>query len=149
MSSIRKITLLLIISISLIFIFLGASVYYFLSNYSYADFYKHIEARVSLAEKYHFEPNQKDVQVLKSIREDHLELLSDEKEYIVYCPSEASLKQIAETNSIPINLLNLVYTQQFANFQKDDIFYHGKKRETSKGFSIVIVSAKNYYNTHH
>jgi signal transduction histidine kinase len=149
MSSIRKITILLIISISLILFFLGSSVYYFLSNYSYADFYKRLEVSVSVAEKRHFESNQKDAQVLKNIREEHLELLSDEKEYILYCPSETAIKQIAETNSIPINLLNLVYTQKFANFQKDDIFYYGKKRETPKGFYFVIVSAKNYYNSHH
>ena len=149
MSSIRKITILLIISISLILFFLGSSVYYYLSNYSYADFYKRLEVRASVAEKRYFESNQRYAQVLKNIREEHLELLSDEKEYIVYCPSEAALKQIAETNSIPINLLNLVYAQQVANFQKDDIFYYGKKRETPKGFYIVIVSAKNYYNTHH
>ncbi len=149
MSSIRKITILLIISISLILFFLGSSVYYFLSNYSYADFYKRLEVSVSVAEKRHFESNHKDAQVLKNIREEHLELLSDEKEYILYCPSETAIKQIAETNSIPINLLNLVYTQKFANFQKDDIFYYGKKRETPKGFYFVIVSAKNYYNSHH
>ena len=149
MSSIRKITILLIISISLILFFLGSSVYYFLSNYSYADFYKRLEVSVSVAEKRHFESNHKDAQVLKNIREEHLELLSDEKEYILYCPSETAIKQIAETNSIPINLLNLVYTQKFANFQKDDIFYYGKKRETAKGFYFVIVSAKNYYNSHH
>ena len=149
MSSIRKITILLIISISLILFFLGSSVYYFLSNYSYTDFYKRLEVSVSVAEKRHFESNQKDAQVLKNIREEHLELLSDEKEYILYCPSETAIKQIAETNSIPINLLNLVYTQKFANFQKDDIFYYGKKRETPKGFYFVIVSAKNYYNSHH
>ena len=149
MSSIRKITILLIISISLILFFLGSSVYYFLSNYSYADFYKRLEVSVSVAEKRHFESNHKDAQVLKNIREEHLELLSDEKEYILYCPSETAIKQIAETNSIPINLLNLVYTQKFANFQKDDIFYYGKKRETAIGFYFVIVSAKNYYNSHH
>ena len=149
MSSIRKITILLIISISLILFFLGSSVYYFLSNYSYADFYKRLEVSVSVAEKRHFESNHKDAQVLKNIREEHLELLSDEKEYILYCPSKTAIKQIAETNSIPINLLNLVYTQKFANFQKDDIFYYGKKRETPKGFYFVIVSAKNYYNSHH
>jgi signal transduction histidine kinase len=149
MSSIRKITILLIISISLILFFLGSSVYYFLSNYSYADFYKRLEVSVSVAEKRHFEPNQSYAQVLKNIREEHLELLSEEKEYIVYCHSETAIKQIAAANSLPINLLNLVYTQQFANFQKDDIFYYGKKRETPKGFYFVIVSAKNYYNTHH
>ena len=108
-----------------------------------------MEVSVSVAEKRHFESNHKDAQVLKNIREEHLELLSDEKEYILYCPSETAIKQIAETNSIPINLLNLVYTQKFANFQKDDIFYYGKKRETPKGFYFVIVSAKNYYNSHH
>jgi signal transduction histidine kinase len=149
MSSIRKITILLIISISLILFFLGSSVYYFLSNYSYADFYKRLEARVSVAEKRQFESNQSYAQVLKSIREEHLELLSDEKEYILYCPSVKAIKQLAETNSLPVNLLNSVYNQQFANFQQDDIFYFGKKRESPKGFYFVIVSAKNYYNTHH
>ena len=149
MSSIRKITILLIISISLILFFLGSSVYYYLSNYSYADFYKRLEARVSVAEKHHFETSQKDAQILKNIREEHLELLSDEKEYILYCPNAISMKQLADTHSIPLNFLKLVYNQKFANFQKDDIFYHGKKRETQKGFYFVIVSAKNYYNTHH
>jgi signal transduction histidine kinase len=149
MSSIRKITILLIISISLILFFLGSSVYYFLSNYSYADFYKRLEARVSVAEKRHFESNQSYAQVLKSIREEHLELLSDEKEYIIYCSSVKEIKQIAETNSLPINFLYSVNNQQIANFQNDDIFYFGKKREVPKGFYFVIVSAKNYYNTHH
>jgi signal transduction histidine kinase len=149
MSSIRKITILLIISISLILIFLGSSIYYYLSNYSYADFYKRLEARVSVAEKYRFESNQKDAQILKNIREEHLELLSDEKEYILYCPNAISMKQLADTHSIPLNFLKLVYNQQFANFQKGEIFYHGKKRQTQKGFYFVIVSAKNYYNTHH
>ena len=149
MNSIRKITILLIISISLILFFLGSSVYYFLSNYSYADFYMRLEVSVSVAEKRHFESNQKYAQVLKNIKEEHLELLSDEKEYILYCPNATAIKQLAETNSLPIKLLNLVYTQQFANFQKDDIFYYGKKRETPKGFYFVIVSAKNYYNSHH
>ena len=128
---------------------MGSSVYYFLSNYSYADFYKRLEARVSVAEKYHFESNQKDAQVLKNIREEHLELLSNEKEYILYCPNANSMKHLADTHSLPIKFLNLVYTQQFANFQKDDIFYNGKKRETPKGFYFIIVSAQNYYNTHH
>lgn len=149
MSSIRKITLLLIISISLIFIFLGASVYYFLSNYSYADFYKQLKARVSVAEKCHFEANQKDAQVLKSIREDHLELLSDEKEYILYGPNTGSLKQLADKHSLPIEFLHLVYANQSANYQKNDVFFYGKKRVNTNGYYFIIVSAKNYYNTHH
>jgi signal transduction histidine kinase len=149
MSSIRKITILLIFSISLILVFLGASVYYFLSTYSYANFYKRLEARVSVTEKYHFETNKKDAQVLKNIREEHLELLSDEKEYVLYFPNVNSMKRLADIHSLPINFLNLIYTQQFANFQKDETFYHGKKRENKKGFYFVIVSATNYYNTHH
>jgi signal transduction histidine kinase len=100
-------------------------------------------------EKYQFESNQKDAQVLKNIRNEHLELLSDEKEFILYCPNVNAIKQLADTNSLPINFLKLVYTKPFANFQKDDIFYHGKKRKTSEGFYFIIVSAKNYYNSHH
>ena len=149
MSSIRKITLLLVLSISLILCFLGSSVFYFLSNYSYADFYKRLELRASVAEKRHFESNQRDAQVLKNIREEHLELLSDEKEYIFYCPNVSAIKQVSDTNSLPIELLNLVYNRGFANYQKDDIFYFGRKRETPNGFYFIIISVKNYYNTHH
>jgi signal transduction histidine kinase len=149
MSSIRKISVLLISSISILLFFLGLSVYYYLSNYSYADFYKRLEARVSVAEKYQFESNQKDAQVLKNIRYEHLELLSDEKEYILYCPNIKAIEQLADSNSLPINFLKLVYTRQFSNFQKDDIFYHGKIRKTTNGFYFIIVSAKNYYNSHH
>jgi signal transduction histidine kinase len=149
MSSIRKISVLLISSISILLFFLGSSVYFYLSNYTYADFYKRLEARVSVAEKYQFESSQKDAQVLKNIRDEHLELLSDEKEYILYCPNTNAIKQLADLNSLPINFLNLVNTQQFANFQKDDVFYFGKKRKTSEGFYFIIVSAKNYYNSHH
>jgi signal transduction histidine kinase len=149
MSSIRKITILLIISISLILVFLGASVFYFLSNYSYADFYKRLEARVGVAEKCYFETNKVDAQVLKNIREEHLELLSNEKEYILYCPNKASLKELADKNLLPFDFLNLVYSHHFANYQKNNVFFYGKTRGNSKGFYIIIVSAKNYYNTHH
>jgi signal transduction histidine kinase len=128
---------------------LGSSVYYYLSNYTYADFYKRLEARVSVAEKYQFESNQKDAQVLKNIRDEHLELLSDEKEYILYCPNTNAIKQLADSNSLPIDFLNIVSSQQFANFQKDDIFYYGKIRKSTEGFYFIIVSAKNYYNSHH
>jgi signal transduction histidine kinase len=149
MSSIRKISVLLISSISILLFFLGYSVYYYLSNYTYADFYKRLEARVSVAEKYQFESNQKDAQVLKNIRDEHLELLSDEKEYILYCPNTNAIKQLADSNSLPIDFLNIVSSQQFANFQKDDIFYYGKIRKSTEGFYFIIVSAKNYYNSHH
>jgi signal transduction histidine kinase len=151
MNSIRKISVLLISAISILLFFLGSSVYFYLSNYTYADFYKRLEARVSVAEKYQFESNQRDAQVLKNIRNEHLELLSDEKEYILYCPNANTnaIKQLADSNSLPIDFLNIVSSQQFANFQKDDIFYFGKKRITSEGFYFIIVSAKNYYNSHH
>jgi signal transduction histidine kinase len=149
MSSIRKISVLLISSISILLFFLGYSVYYYLSNYTYADFYKRLEARVSVAEKYQFESNQKDAQVLKNIRDEHLELLSDEKEYILYCPNTNAIKQLADSNLLPIDFLNIVSSQQFANFQKDDIFYYGKIRKSTEGFYFIIVSAKNYYNSHH
>jgi signal transduction histidine kinase len=149
MNSIRKISVLLISAISILLFFLGSSVYFFLSNYTYADFYKRLEVRVSVAEKYQFESNQRDAQVLKNIRNEHLELLSDEKEYILYCPNANAIKQLADSNSLPIDFLNIVSSQQFANFQKDDIFYYGKIRKSTEGFYFIIVSAKNYYNSHH
>lgn len=149
MSSKNRITFILIISISFIIMLFGISVYYFQRNYAFTDFYKRLETRVSVAEKYNFFHNKEDAAMLMKLRNDHLERLSDEREYILRCDNESSIRKISTDNGLPYNFLQTVFHKTSSNYQKENVFYHGKKYEESSGTYLIIVSAKNYYSTHH
>ncbi|MES2616986.1 MAG: HAMP domain-containing sensor histidine kinase [Bacteroidota bacterium] len=149
MSSKRKITLILVGSISLMLLLFGSSVYYFQSNYSYVDFYKRLATRVSVAEKYYLEKNDVNSQSLKRLRDEHLEKLNDEREYIELCKSPSDLERIANEKLLPIDFLKTVYSNTSASYQKNNVFYYGMRYNKATGTYLVIVSAKNYYSTHH
>lgn len=149
MSSIRKITLILIATISLLLLFFGSSVYYFQYQYSYTDFYKRLQTRVRVAEKYYFDQNKSDAQILKKLREEQLEKLSDENEYIIPLTSANDLQGIATQKKLPLPFLKSIYSEQTAKYQMDDVFYYGARYNKSNISYLIIFSAKNYYATHH
>ena len=75
-----KIALFLIFTNSLMLLLFGGSIYYFLYNYSYTDFYKRLETRATIAAKYNFDADKINAEPFKIIRKEHLEKLSAEKE---------------------------------------------------------------------
>lgn len=149
MKSKYKITLLLICSISFMLLLFVSSVYYFQYNYSYEDFYKRLETRANIAAKCRFDQDHIDNQSLKRLREEHLEKLTEEKEYIIPYNNIEDLKKNAEENLISLDFLNEVYLNKAAKYQNDNVFYYGTLYKGEKNTFLVIISAKNYYATHH
>lgn len=149
MRSIQKITLLLIISISTILILFGSTIYYFQYNYAYSDFYKRLETRIGLTAKYTLNKNEPINQPLRMFRQQHLEKLSYEKEYIVPFNANTNLEKIATDSLIPLDFLKEIEVQKSARYQNYDIFYAGSIFEEAGKKYMVIISAKNYYATHH
>lgn len=149
MKSTYKITLLLIVSISIMLSLFGSSVYYFQYNYSYADFYKRLQTRVSVAKKYNFNRNDINAQSLKKLRDEHLEKLSNEQEFIIPFNSDLDLKPIASEKKLPLAFLQSVYNYKTANYQQGNTFYFGEYYVHAGKPYLVIVSANNYYSTHH
>ena len=76
-----KIALALILTNVIMLLLLGGSIYYFLYNYSYTDFYKRLETRAKISAKYNYDANKIDAQSFKKIRDENLEKLSEEKDY--------------------------------------------------------------------
>lgn len=149
MSSIRKITLFLVSAVTLLLLFFGGSIYYFQYNYSYTDFYKRLETRVRVAGKYYFYNNEKDAQLLKKLREEHLEKLSEEREYLILYKSGDDLNEIANKNQLPSAFLKSVYASGKASDQINDKFYSGARFDTPTGTYLLVISANNYYASHH
>jgi signal transduction histidine kinase len=135
---------LIITDIMLVFL-LGGSIYYFLYNYSYADFYKRLETRATISAKYNFDRDSIDVKSYQKIRQEHLERLTEERELIFEVRSVTDLANIAEQAALPLRFLQTIFQTGSATLQINDIFYAGIRYDKH----LVIISAKNYYASHH
>ncbi len=140
-----KIALYLIFTNIMVVFLLGGSIYYFLYTYSYADFYKRLEMRATISAKYNFDKDDVNAKSYQNIRQEHLEKLSEEREIIFEIQSEADLSRQAKQAYLPTDFLHKIVQNGRANLQINDIFYAGIRYDKH----IVIVSAKNYYASHH
>ena len=57
----------------------GTAIYYFLDEYSYVDFYKRLQARVSISAQYNLNADKLSNAYLKTLKSQHLEKLEKEK----------------------------------------------------------------------
>jgi signal transduction histidine kinase len=144
-----KIALFLIITNIVIVLLFGGTIYYFSYNYSYADFYKRLQTRATISAKYNFDKESIDAESYRSIRREHLEKLNEEKEYLFQIENEADLTKMAKKIMLPHSFLQNINKNKIATLQINDTFYTGISHTSNQKNYIVIISAKNYYATHH
>ena len=144
-----KIALFLIFTNSLMLLLFGGSIYYFLYNYSYTDFYKRLETRATIAAKYNFDADKINAEPFKIIRKEHLEKLSAEKEYLYRVENNNDLAEMAQKSELPIAFLKEILNKGKATRQMDETFFTGIRHESKNQTHIVVVSAKNYYASNH
>jgi signal transduction histidine kinase len=134
-----------VISLVIIIVFSGL-VYFFIIRYSFTDFYKRLEIRAVVAAKSELE---EEVAAFEDVRKQHLEKLPQEKEYFFEVLPGKSFDQEARQLSLPLSFFNQVMNDGSAVYQQNEIFYSGIRYAGKKGDYLVIVSAENYYNSHH
>ncbi|HAK80080.1 signal transduction histidine kinase [Runella defluvii] len=144
-----KIALFLIFTNSLMLLLFGGSIYYFLYNYSYTDFYKRLETRATIAAKYNFDADKINAEPFKIIRKEHLEKLSAEKEYLYRVENNNDLAEMAQKSELPMAFLKEILNKGKATRQMDETFFTGIRHESKNQTHIVVVSAKNYYASNH
>lgn len=144
-----KIALLLVFCNLTILLLFGAGVYFFQNNYSYVDFYKRLETRATIAAKYNLKLDTLNAEYFKVIREQHLEILDQEKEYVVEIRPESRIEQLAKLHQLPVPLLKTILNKGKAIAKNGNTLYAGVKYNVNGNQYAVIVSANNYYATHH
>jgi signal transduction histidine kinase len=137
-----------IVCITIVILF-GTTTYYFFNKYSYIDFYKRLETRVSIASRYNFETDTLNAVNLKSLRNQHLEKLEKEQEYIITITPETTVSRIALANKLPEDFIQKVLENKKASKKRGNSFYSGALFNKNNKQTIVIVSAENYYVSHH
>lgn len=128
---------------------LGYAVYFFQNNYAYVDFFERLETRAKIAAQYNFETDQLDAQELLNLRNTHLAHLENETEYIIELHRDSALTDIAAHHNVPAELLQEISANGEGRYKDGNVFYAGIRYVHTTETFAVIVSAENYYATHH
>jgi signal transduction histidine kinase len=139
-----KITLLYTGLTATAFLLLSLLVYYFAERLSAEDFYKRLDIRAVLVGQQHFPLNEQESSIIKDLRNDYLERLPHEREYIQEIADSQSSFSIPGLQ-LPQNFYRQVFAEQQAFYKKGDNYYAGiLHRQNGKSF-IVVVTAQNEY----
>lgn len=143
-----KIALIFFVISLVTIVLLGASVYYFISQYSFTDYYKRLEIRGVVTAKAQLDHEEASQSVLQEVRELHLEKLPEEMEYFFRIEPGISFEKEAKELGLPVSFFNTLIETGVATYQIGDIFFTGIRYRGKSGDYAVIVSAANYYGTH-
>jgi signal transduction histidine kinase len=140
-----KVTLLFIISNAALLILFSGFFFFYANYYAFEDFYKRLETRVRVAWAIHINQGKEDEYAVQTLRQQYLEKLPSEKEYIYELDSVTQL--IPSINSsLPMALVQSVLEEGEARYRNKNAFYAGKLYKNGSRQFIVVVSANDPYS---
>ncbi len=147
MSTRRKLVILLFASLFAIILLFSGFIYYNLIEYSYVDFHSRLHTRAQATARIELEQDQ-EVDVLKQFKAEYLEKLTNENHYI-FRKDTLDLQDAAEKLGVPQSFLQETIRDGDHFYKKGNTFYNAIYTHYPHGDYLVIVSAENYYHTHH
>jgi signal transduction histidine kinase len=138
--------LLFTVLTALLILFISFTTFYFISRFASNDFLKRLELRVRVAAKLRFEQNKLSTVTYQELRQEYLEVLPKEKEYLLTWDSV--------TNTIEPRLSNLPQSFYYKiieaegktiYIEKNKVHYAGILYHDDGKTYIVIKSAVNEY----
>jgi signal transduction histidine kinase len=137
-----KITLLFFAISATGLILLNATIFYFVSQFSFKDFFDRLEARVNLTAQTNLFTDR-NTDAYKEVRARYLEKLEDEKNYIVKIDS--SVESFPHPLKLPQSFYKSILDNGNAKYNESNHFYFGKIFETKDARYMVIVAASDPY----
>lgn len=138
-----KITLLYTGLTGATILLLSILVYYFAQRMSAEDFYKRLDIRAVLMAQANFPQNAGTSDVIKDLRNEHLEKLPNEKEYFKEV-TPGTVPEIKEV-SLPGYFYDNLLLEGKAVHRSNDLYYAGILHRQNGKRVVVVVSASNEY----
>lgn len=135
----KKITLLFAILSAVIISLLSGFVWYFANDFAFEDFYKRLEARVNIAAEIRLAEDKSD-NVYAKVRNQYLERLPDEKEFVI---EKADIDNVKIGVELPKSFYEKIKEGKIARYRKENHFYVGKYFSLNQQNHIIIVSAND------
>lgn len=122
---------------------LTASIFYFVSEFNFEDFFKRLEARANLAAEIKIHPDDKSA-AYQEVRNRYLEKLAEEKDFVLKLDSNNRFRHPVDL-SLPDEFYNTILKVGKARYNEQNHFYYGGLYHTDWGDYIVVVSAADPY----
>jgi signal transduction histidine kinase len=123
------------------------AVYYFASSFTNRDFLKRLELRAVIAHKMLFEKSKTSVATYQKVRQEYLEFLPHEKEYVIRTDTLARAVAVLNPRIVPKSfLLNVIKQNGKTVYYRHGITdFAGQFYRESSGDYIILKSAINDY----
>ena len=113
-----KIALLFTLVCTLIIIAVSSAVYYFANEKAFQDFYTRLELRATIAAKANLDTNNVSTSAYEQVRNEHLQRLPDEREYILRIDSLQNEVKTGLNAEVPESFFRDIITQKNASYSK-------------------------------
>jgi signal transduction histidine kinase len=137
-----KITLLFFAISAAGLILLNAAIFYFVSQFSFKDFFDRLEARVNLTAQTNLFADR-NTAAYNEVRARYLEKLEDEKNYVVKIDSNED--NFPHPLKLPQSFYKSILDNGSAKYNESNHFYFGKTFEAKGARYMVIVAASDPY----
>ncbi|MET0638135.1 MAG: HAMP domain-containing sensor histidine kinase [Chitinophagaceae bacterium] len=129
-----------------VILLLNGVIYYFADKDSANDFRKRLELRAVVTSKINFATDTSSSATYNELREQYLEMLPDEKEYILRVDSVTGKISGAIGLSLPASYYASILKDSNTVFRHDGkIYYAGRHYRYNNNEYIIIISAVNIY----
>lgn len=136
-----KITLIFFAIATIGLVLINAAIFYFVSEFSFDDFFKRLEARVNLAAEIKIHPDENSA-AYQEVRNRYLEKLEREQDYIIPLDRYRNFKKPLP---LPAAFYKSILSRGKARYSEGNHFYAGSYFNTDHGQYIVIVGAEDPY----
>ncbi|MCS3798273.1 ATP-binding protein [Niastella sp. OAS944] len=138
--------LLFTVLTALLILFISFTTFYFISRFASNDFLKRLELRVRVAAKLRFEQNKLSTVTYQELRQQYLEVLPKEKEYLLTWDSVSNTIEPRVSNLPQSFYYNIIEAEgKTVYIHKDKVHYAGILYHDDGKTYIVIKSAVNEY----
>jgi signal transduction histidine kinase len=124
-------------------VMLTVSIFYFVSEFNFEDFFKRLEARANLAAEIKIHPDNKSA-AYQEVRNRYLEKLSGEKDFLIKIDSNNKFRHPVGLK-LPETFYSSIIKSGKARYNEDNKFYFGGLYHTDWGDYIVVVTAADPY----
>ncbi|MFD0794365.1 ATP-binding protein [Mucilaginibacter litoreus] len=138
-----KITLLFVIISTIGLVLLNISIFYFVSEFSFEDFFKRLETRVNLAAEININPDRQS-HAYKEVRLRYLERLANETDIITQIDSTRK-QPFKRVPGLPNSFYDIILKGKMARYTRHNQFYAGALFNKDGGKYIVVVTATDPY----
>jgi len=142
-----KVTLLYTVLTSATILLLSVLVYFFAEKFSSQDFYKRLDIRAVMVAQQHFPEDERAGALIRNLRNEYLEKLPYEKEYIVNVVDSDSFVSSSSVK-LPERFYKNILLNQQATYKIGDTYFDGILHQRNGERALVIVSARNEYMHH-